>query len=366
MSNIRTQIRRDPAATWTAADITLAAGEMACESDTGKIKVGDGTNKWTKLDYAATTIPLPWGGASYGFSVGGQTPGTPWTSGSNIIQRYSFASDGDATDYKDLASAGVYTSSVSDTKNNNIYTTSSGTGTGTEKWSVSNATTAVSSPVVNLSSKYGGTSAFSTVNGTGYFAGGFTVPNSASIDKFATASEGTCTDVGDLLHNYMARVSGSAYSLEAAYATGSYPGLSGAGGSKQIHKWTFATDGNATDVGDVSYNNGTADGAYGIQSSYGPTHGYFTGVSAGITSNKEIHSFSFASEGDTTDGGDLDTHVAMGGGAATSTTHGYTAGGYGSVGTTRIQKFSTTGATATGTNVGDLALGMFHGGGTHG
>lgn len=356
------QIRRDPAATWTAADVTLAEGEMGCESDTGKMKVGDGSLSWTKMGYAATTIPLPWGGASYGFSVGGQTPGTPYQSGSNIIQRYSFASDGNAIDYKDLASAGVYANSVSDTKNNNIYTASSSTSTGTQKWSVSNATTAVSSPVVTLGIKYGGASAFSTVNGTGYFAGGLTVPNSASIDKFATASEGTCTDVGDLLHSYVGRVSASAYSLEAAYANGSYPGGSGAGGSTQIHKWTFATDGNATDVGDVSGSRGT-DGAYGIQGTYGPTHGYFCGVSPSISASNEIHSFPFASEGDTTDAGDLAAHVAMGGGAATSTTHGYTAGGYNSA--TTIQKFSTAGATATGTDVGDLTS-MFHGGGTHG
>ncbi len=40
------QIRRDTAANWTAANPVLLAGEMALESDTNKIKIGDGTTAW--------------------------------------------------------------------------------------------------------------------------------------------------------------------------------------------------------------------------------------------------------------------------------------------------------------------------------
>jgi hypothetical protein len=40
-----------PAAEWTAADPTLAAGQMGIESDTGYIKVGDGTTAWAALPY---------------------------------------------------------------------------------------------------------------------------------------------------------------------------------------------------------------------------------------------------------------------------------------------------------------------------
>ena len=43
--------RRDLAATWTSVDPVLAAGEIGLESDTGKIKLGDGSNEWTLLDY---------------------------------------------------------------------------------------------------------------------------------------------------------------------------------------------------------------------------------------------------------------------------------------------------------------------------
>jgi hypothetical protein len=48
---VQIQIRRGTAADWTSADPTLADGEMAYETDTGKFKVGDGSTAWTSLGY---------------------------------------------------------------------------------------------------------------------------------------------------------------------------------------------------------------------------------------------------------------------------------------------------------------------------
>jgi hypothetical protein len=45
------QQRRDTAANWTSADPTLLAGEFGYESDTGKLKVGDGSTAWSSLAY---------------------------------------------------------------------------------------------------------------------------------------------------------------------------------------------------------------------------------------------------------------------------------------------------------------------------
>ena len=53
------QVRRDTAANWTSNDPTLAAGEFGFETDTGLLKVGDGSTAWTSLDYvggAAGTV----------------------------------------------------------------------------------------------------------------------------------------------------------------------------------------------------------------------------------------------------------------------------------------------------------------------
>jgi hypothetical protein len=49
------QIRRGTASEWTAANSILAAGEFAVESDTNKIKVGNGSTAWNSLAYATTT-----------------------------------------------------------------------------------------------------------------------------------------------------------------------------------------------------------------------------------------------------------------------------------------------------------------------
>ena len=51
------QIKRGTASSWTAANPTLAAGEIGFETDTKNIKVGDGTTGWSSLGYTlnATT-----------------------------------------------------------------------------------------------------------------------------------------------------------------------------------------------------------------------------------------------------------------------------------------------------------------------
>jgi hypothetical protein len=49
----RIKLRRDTAANWTTENPILAEGEPGLETDTGKIKYGDGTTAWVSLDYAA-------------------------------------------------------------------------------------------------------------------------------------------------------------------------------------------------------------------------------------------------------------------------------------------------------------------------
>jgi len=49
---IRFQQKRDTAANWTTNDTVLLAAEIGYETDTGKLKIGDGTTAWTSLAYA--------------------------------------------------------------------------------------------------------------------------------------------------------------------------------------------------------------------------------------------------------------------------------------------------------------------------
>jgi len=46
------QLKRKTAAAWTAGNLVLAAGEPGYETDTGKMKIGDGTTAWTSLAYS--------------------------------------------------------------------------------------------------------------------------------------------------------------------------------------------------------------------------------------------------------------------------------------------------------------------------
>ena len=52
--NVRIQLRHDTEANWTTVDPVLLAGEAAVTLDgdnKGRIKIGDGTSKWSALDY---------------------------------------------------------------------------------------------------------------------------------------------------------------------------------------------------------------------------------------------------------------------------------------------------------------------------
>jgi len=47
----RIKLRRDTAANWTQTNPVLAAGEPGLETDTGKVKYGNGTSTWSQLSY---------------------------------------------------------------------------------------------------------------------------------------------------------------------------------------------------------------------------------------------------------------------------------------------------------------------------
>ena len=55
-------IRRDTAANWTTVNPVLRTGEPAIETDTRRIKYGNGVDNWNDLDYAS--VPMPAGGTT--------------------------------------------------------------------------------------------------------------------------------------------------------------------------------------------------------------------------------------------------------------------------------------------------------------
>lgn len=67
--------RRGTAAEWTSANPTLAAGEVGFETDTNRVKIGDGITPWNTLDYISGISP----GEMSPFSVGGVLSATAYT-----------------------------------------------------------------------------------------------------------------------------------------------------------------------------------------------------------------------------------------------------------------------------------------------
>lgn len=61
----RFQLRRDNDSDWDAKNPVLAEGEPGFETNTGKLKVGDGVSRWSALEYFVPGTPVPSeGGAS--------------------------------------------------------------------------------------------------------------------------------------------------------------------------------------------------------------------------------------------------------------------------------------------------------------
>jgi hypothetical protein len=98
------QIRRDTASDWTSANPTLAQGELALETDTLKLKAGDGTTAWTSLAYYSL------GTAGYLATTGGALTGALTTNstidGVDIATRDGILTSTTATAAAALAKAG--------------------------------------------------------------------------------------------------------------------------------------------------------------------------------------------------------------------------------------------------------------------
>ena len=146
---------------------------------------------------------------------------------------------------------------------------------------------------------------------SGYTSGGFTPPETNTIDKFPFSTDVNATDVGDLLSNSRG---GAGQSSETnGYVSG------GAPYSNLIQKFPFAVDANSTDVGDLLFTFAFGGG----QSS--ETHGYTSG---GLNPAKDIiQKFPFSVDANATDVGDLIASLYASAGQS-STEHGYNSGSY--------------------------------------
>ena len=277
-------------------------------------------------------------GSNYGYTSGGQSPIEIF---SNTVEKFPFTSDGNASDVGNLT---VGRFGVAGQSSTDYGYTSGGTSEGPTNTNIidkfpftsdGNATDVGDLTVT----KFAGAGQSST--DYGYTSGG---PSSNVIDKFPFASDGNATDVGDLTLARMGAAGQS--STDYGYNSGGWsPAIN------VIDKFPFATDGNASDVGDLTA------GRYGPagQSStdYGYSSGGWTNTPVQIWYNI-IDKFPFASDGNATDVGDL-TFGRRNSAGQSSTDYGYTSGGNNPSATNIIDKFPFA-SDGNATDVGDMTV----------
>ena len=275
-----------------------------------------GENVWTSSGGTSGNVE-PWtfhgGGTAYGFTTGGG----PYQS----IERYSFASDGNAIDttYDLLSGTGGEVGGTSSSTHG--YVMGAQGSNNIQKFNMTTVANATDVGDLVYSDAHRCAGCMSETYG---FASGGTEPNGVNdINRFAFASDGNAVDWGNLtvIKTWHSGCSSATYGYTAG---------GGAGGSNPINvidKFPFASSAGSTDVGNLTENAGQTPG--GQQSS---TYGYRSGgrVTSPNVSAVTIDKFSFTTDGDATDIGDLSLG-RFNNSDSSSSTHGYTHGGWSSI-----------------------------------
>lgn len=264
--------------------------------------------------YVATS---PMQGTVSGYVAGGATP-----SASDVIDKYPFASFTTATDIGNLT---VARSGVSGQSSSTEGFTSGGyvspaiAKNEIDKFPFSSDTNA--SDAGDLSLARSSSSGQSSID-DGYVAGGGVYSPATletnNIDKFPFATFTTATDIGDLTQ-VRRNLTGHS-STTHGYASGGDTTPGSVVSTNVIDKFPFATDTNASDVGDLVLARWSPAG----QSS--KTHGYTSGGRVPPPRVSLIDKFQFVTDNNATDVGNL-TQERNGVTGNQSTTEGYAAGG---------------------------------------
>jgi hypothetical protein len=316
--------------------------KLAYVKNTGVIKFNNGT--WDTLTGSldGTNVPpYTFQGSISGYISGGYNP-----TDLNTIEKFSLSADQNATDVGDLTRVAGFAAGQSSSTNG--YTTA-GAPAGSnviEKFPFSvdaNATDV--GDLTEIKFRLSGQSSSTS----GYTAGGFGPPQTNVIEKFPFSADANATDVGDLTYP-RSQLSGQS-SADNGYASGGTP-VPTALTRVIIEKFPFTTDANAADVGDMTAPRDWTAGQSSV------TNGYISGGQGSTplptAYTNIIDKFSFSTDANATDVGDLIAILQQGTGQS-STTDGYASGGRNapSTYTNVIQKFSFA-TDANASDVGDL------------
>ena len=318
-------------------------GTIRLVSGTNEIRYYNGTD-WAYLDSDIPEPVVPW---SFQGSVSGYTTGgTPTLSdNAKTIEKFSFTSDGNATDVGDLTRR-IINKGTGGSSSTDGYQLSGGNPSQVvtvDKFpfaSDANAATTNNHVAHQYSSYSSSEYAAYQVAGVNPWPGGF----STNISKYEFAADTSSADVGDtatIYYNSFACVSGT-----DLYAYGGKN--SGATTLNSIEKFPFAVEGTMTDVGNMTI----ARIGAAVQGQNSNTHGYAAG-GYGPSASNIIEKFLFASDANATDVGDLtiSSHSKQG---TSSTASGYGAGGSAPSSINVIEKFPFA-TDGNATDVGDLS-----------
>ena len=303
-------------------------------------------NDWALVQGLDSTGIRPvFQGSNFGYTSGGLNP-----SSTNVIDKFPFSSNSNATVVGDLTQAGR--GSGGQSSQTPGYVSGNGASNVIDKFTIS--TDANATDVGDLTAgRYKITGQSDTVNGFGYTSGGIEAApgNSNVIDKFSFTSNGNATDVGNLWRE-SSGLAGQSSSTHG-YTTGgvkkwppSYPSVYV--NYNTIEKFPFVSGGNSSDISDLTQARQAGAG----QSS--TTHGYTSGGQPAVN---VIDKFTFSADANATDLGDLTESKAEPSGQS-SQTHGYASGGYTGSPSNVINKFPFS-TDANATDIGNLTAGRY-------
>jgi hypothetical protein len=194
----------------------------------------------------------------------------------------------------------------------------------------------------------------------GYTSGGQITPGVRQnvVDRFSFSTDADAIDVGDMSSAREEHAGQS--SSTHGYSSGGAKIGSAPGADDTIDKFPFASSSfTATDVGNLTV------GRNGVAGQYSKTHGYTTGGrlatgSPTLTESNVIDNFPFSADSNATDVGDLiQTRGSVSG--QNSSSHGYTSGGFddapsGSTILSTIDKFSFASSLNNAESIGSLSV----------
>ena len=333
---------------WSGTSVTVTLTYTTAATYSNRANVTSTSATYTDSAYSSSdsiiiSASYAFQGSNYGFCCTGRDASPADT---NIIDKYSFSSDGDATDVGDASLSRVSVGGCSSATN--AYWSGGRSFTAIDKLSF---TSGVNSSDIGDCTTTHHTPAGASSENNGYIMAGES--GYIVIDKISFSTDGNGTDIGDLSSTRNGPAGQS--STTHGYTSG---GHSGPGGvfMTNVDKISFSSDGNGTDVGDITV------AKYLVAGQSSTTHGYTSGGASPSTQHEEIDKYSFSSEGTATDVGNL-TVGRQNVSGTSSTDSGYTANGHtDQPNTDVIDKFSFS-SDGNATDVGNLTVGRYGGGG---